>query len=77
MKIEIMLFGQLTDLLHTTSLTVDAARDTNELNTRLLTVYPQLATARYIMAVNRRTVTENTILTEASTVALLPPFSGG
>lgn len=77
MKIEIMLFGQLTDLLKASSVTVDGANDTNELNRELLKQYPVLTTTRYIVAVNKRTVTENTTLTEGSTVALLPPFSGG
>jgi molybdopterin synthase sulfur carrier subunit len=40
-------------------------------------MYPSLADAKYLIAVDKQTVTGNTILKEGSMIALLPPFSGG
>ena len=51
--------------------------DTNSLVKELHSLYPALSDSKYMIAVNNKMVNENTILTENSTVALLPPFSGG
>jgi molybdopterin synthase sulfur carrier subunit len=72
-----MIFGQLTDILNTSSLTLSDIADTNSLVIELNKQYPALTGSKYILAVNKQTVTSNTILKEDSTVALLPPFSGG
>ncbi len=77
MAIRIMIFGQLTDILNTSSLTLSDIADTNSLVIELNKQYPALTGSKYILAVNKQTVTSNTILKEDSTVALLPPFSGG
>jgi len=77
MQIRIKIFGQLTDIIHNTELTLSGMTDTdsvlNELNGR----YPALANAKYIVAVDKQAISGNTILKEGSAVALLPPFSGG
>ncbi|MGZ8516543.1 MAG: MoaD/ThiS family protein [Chitinophagaceae bacterium] len=77
MQIKIMIFGQLTDIVNNNALTVTGIADTNSLVTELNRRYPALADTKYMMAVNKQTVTANTVLKEDSIVALLPPFSGG
>ena len=77
MQIRIMIFGQLTDIINSSTLTLTDIADTNSLVNELNKLYPALADSKYIMAVNKQTVIANTILKEDSTVALLPPFSGG
>ena len=72
-----MIFGQLTDIINTSTLTLTDIADTNGLVNELNTLYPALADSNYIMAVNKQTIAANTILKEDSIVALLPPFSGG
>jgi sulfur-carrier protein len=76
MPVNIIIFGRLTDIAGS-SLTLENATDTNSLVKELHSRYPTLADAKYVMAVNKMVVHENTMLTENSTVALLPPFSGG
>ena len=51
--------------------------DTNALVKELHILYPALAGAKYVIAVDKKVVNENTTLAENSIVALLPPFSGG
>lgn len=77
MQIRIMIFGQLTDIINSSTLTLTDIADTNSLVNELNKLYPALAASKYIMAVNKQTVMANTVLKEDSTVALLPPFSGG
>ncbi len=77
MQIQVMIFGQLTDIINNNTLTVTGIADTNSLVSELNKRYPAFADAKYIMAVNKQTVTANTALKEDSIVALLPPFSGG
>lgn len=77
MAIQIKIFGQLTDIINSHELTLTDISDTNSLVSELNKRYPALAGNRYMMAVNKQTITTNTILQEDSVVALLPPFSGG
>ena len=76
MKINILIFGQLRDLLGE-NFVLNNIADTNSLTEILNEKYPELVDSKYAMAVNKKLVTENIILTDNCTVALLPPFSGG
>ncbi|MGE5108942.1 MAG: MoaD/ThiS family protein [Sphingobacteriales bacterium] len=76
MQVNVIIFGQLCDLLGENLILHDIA-DTNNLTAILIEKYPKLADAKYIIAVNKKLVTENISLTNNCTVALLPPFSGG
>jgi molybdopterin converting factor small subunit len=77
MQTRILFFGSLTDVINGSELIFENVIDTNDLVKELNSRYPAFATAKYMMAVDKQTITENTILKEGSTVALLPPFSGG
>jgi molybdopterin converting factor small subunit len=76
MPVNIIIFGRLTDIAGN-SLTLENVSDTKALVKELHILYPALADAKYVIAVNKKVVNENTTLTENSIVALLPPFSGG
>jgi molybdopterin synthase sulfur carrier subunit len=76
MPVNIIIFGRLTDIAGS-SLALENIADTNSLIKELHILYPALADAKYIIAVNKKVVNENTTLNENSIVALLPPFSGG
>ena len=76
MQINIILFGQLCEVLGESLILYDIA-DTDNLQSALKNKYPALNNSKYVMAVNKKLVTENTVLTQNCTVALLPPFSGG
>lgn len=76
MQIQVILFGQLTDIAGNPVFLNDIS-DTNSLVKSLHENYPELAAAKYVIAVNKEIVNQNTRLTADSEVALLPPFSGG
>ena len=76
MAVEIIIFGHLADIAGS-SLSMENVRDTNALVSGLHKLYPALANTKYLIAVNKSVVNENTKLKENSIVTLLPPFSGG
>ncbi|MGN6436985.1 MAG: MoaD/ThiS family protein [Agriterribacter sp.] len=73
----VMLFGQLKEVTGNSFLQVENVRDTNELQAKLQSLFPRMAEMKYAIAVNKKIVSTNTVITHESTVALLPPFSGG
>lgn len=76
MQVTILFFGQLTDIAGN-QLILNDVKDTDELKKELTNRYPALTNSKFILTVDKRTVAENTVLNQNSTVALLPPFSGG
>lgn len=74
---DIMVFGQLTEITGDAHISLGSIADTNSMVKALVLKYPELATAKYVIAVDKNIVLNNTILTDKNTVALLPPFSGG
>jgi len=76
MSLHIILFGRLVDIAGS-SVFVSGVEDTDGLINALHNIYPALASAKYVIAVDKRVITSNTLLNEKSVVALLPPFSGG
>ncbi|TAL49285.1 MAG: MoaD/ThiS family protein [Chitinophagaceae bacterium] len=76
MQVNIILFGQLTEIAGN-AVSVDNVADTDSLVRILHKRYPALADTKYVIAVNKQVVNRNIPLNNNSTVALLPPFSGG
>ena len=73
----IVLFGQLTDITGSESIRLTGIADTDSLVKELNGRYPAIKAAKYIIAVDKKIISANTILTDNSAIALLPPFSGG
>lgn len=76
MSIQIILFGRLADIAGN-SVSLKNVADTDGLVKALHESYPALANTKYVIAVDKQIIKENTVLNNNSTVALLPPFSGG
>lgn len=77
MSIKVILFGQLAEMASRGELELDDIEDTQMLQSIVHELVPALATITYRIAVDKKLVMENTALSNDSTVALLPPFSGG
>ena len=76
MQITIITFGQIAALL-SGKITLENVVDTDTLKERLAEEYPALLNMKYAIAVDKKIVSGNVAIRETSTVALLPPFSGG
>ena len=76
MSVKIILFGKLADIAGG-FVSMDNVEDTDSLINALHKDYPEFGKAKYVIAVDKQLIKENTVLNKKSTVALLPPFSGG
>ena len=76
MSIKVILFGKLSEIAGS-SVSVNDVADTDGLINALHKNYPALANTKYVIAVDKQVIKQNTSLNNNSTVALLPPFSGG
>lgn len=77
MEIQITIFGQLTDITGSGRISLPAVGNTDELLAALKQQYPALGTAKFVVAVDKKIIQGNTAITAGSSIALLPPFSGG
>jgi len=77
MAIKVLVFGQISDCISQKDLVISTVKDTDELNSQLIHLYPCLANINYTMAINKKVIAETTPLNDQDEVALLPAFSGG
>lgn len=77
MKINILAFGQIVDIIGTSSWTISGVDNTDQLELKLTNEFPGLLNTKYALAVNKKVIHQNTTLSHDDTVAILPPFSGG
>ena len=77
MQVEIILFGQLTDIAGHDTVTVENISDTDGMVKEIDKLYPSMSGVKYLIAVDKKVIQENTVIGETNKVALLPPFSGG
>ena len=76
MSVKIILFGKLAEIAGN-SVSVKEVADTDSLIEALHKEFPALAGTKYLIAVDKQVIKENTGLNKKSIVALMPPFSGG
>ena len=80
MKINILLFGIITDLLETSKLEIQVSENCTvaDLKDKLLSKYSQLENIdSYSIAVNENYADDKLNLQENDIVAIIPPVSGG
>ncbi|CAI8165066.1 MAG: Molybdopterin synthase sulfur carrier subunit [Polaribacter sp. SA4-10] len=80
MKINILLFGIITDLLETSKLEIQVSENSTvaDLKDKLLSKYSQLENIdSYSIAVNENYADDKLNLQENDIVAIIPPVSGG
>lgn len=73
---EILLFGMIAEKAGSSTLRVDAG-SVETLREQLLRRIPALGEMRYAIAVDRKVVTTDHMLTGTEEIAVLPPFAGG
>lgn len=73
---DVLLFGIIAEKAGRERLVITAS-DTRELRTRLIDEMPFLASLSYAIAIDRRMLGDDHVLSGHEEVALLPPFAGG
>jgi len=76
-RINVLTFGAITEITGSRSFVMEEIDTTEELKKSLEDKYPLLKTVQYAIAVNKEIIHQHTILESDTTVAILPPFSGG
>ena len=63
MAVNVLVFGQLIDITGDSTIVVDDVADTNQLVAKLNVKYPEITGVKYIIAVDKQVVSENTGIT--------------
>lgn len=77
MKIRILLFGQLKDIIQADELWMEDLHHSDELISLLQQQFPGIQNFQFKMAVNKKMVHQSVELQDQDVIALLPAFSGG
>ncbi|MEI6021207.1 MAG: MoaD/ThiS family protein [Bacteroidota bacterium] len=77
MKIRILIFGQLKDIIQSDELWMEDLHHSDELISLLQQKFPGIQNLQFKMAVNKKMVHQSVKLQEQDVIALLPAFSGG
>ena len=77
MQINVIVFGQIAEITGNANFTIDGVADARQLIKKLNSMYPRLINSKYVVAVNKKIIQDNTQLNEDCEIAILPPFSGG
>ncbi len=75
--IELVFFGQLTDITQTQSLVWEDVADTDTLIQQLQEKFPKMSTIKFMVAINNKMISESEPIVSGSKIAFMPPFSGG
>ena len=77
MQVNVILFGLLKELAGSSNIVLENIADTQTLVAAMYKKFPAMVNKKFIIVVDRQVVTANTALKNTSTVAFMPPFSGG
>jgi len=77
MEIDIISFGRIRELIESQTVNIEGLKNTDEVKAYLEQRYPALAGMKYALALNKKLVQSKTEIEGNSTIAIMPPFSGG
>lgn len=77
MKVNVLFFGILTDIVGKTSLEIEEVENIRQLKSWLWKNYPKTKDIDFQIALNKNIVDGKFELNNGDEVALLPPFAGG
>lgn len=76
-QIEILVFGQLTDITGKGTVVVPLVGTSDELLRELWNLYPALQDRKFVISIDQQIIRNSKTINASSKIALLPPFSGG
>ena len=76
MEIDILFFGQLTDITRSNAIKIENPGSINRLREEVLELYPALRQSKFVIALNNKIIQDDAAIEPKSTIALMPPFSG-
>ena len=76
-NLNILLFGNLVELMSTSTLQLPFVNSSDELKKILFEKYPLLQHKEFAITINQKIIHKDCAILPNSEIALLPPFSGG
>ena len=77
MKIQLKLFGQLTEVIGKSQLELENINNSDLLVKKILADFPELNKYEFLISVNKKVLREIQYFKSGDEVAFLPPFAGG
>lgn len=77
MEMELLYFGQLTDITGCSTQRLQHVADTDTLRLLVFAQYPGLQKVKFMIAINNKLVSGNQSIPADARIAFMPPFSGG
>jgi sulfur-carrier protein len=77
MKVLVLFYGVLEEVVRTDSMIIDEAKTTDELIKKIIKKYPDIQGYKYNISLNNRFVRNDMILNDGDEIALIPPYEGG
>lgn len=73
----ISVFGQLADIVGGDRIVIPVCTNVVDLKVELFKSYPALSEKTFVVAIDHKIAEKDALLNTTSSIALLPPFSGG
>ena len=77
MKINLLFFGVLTDVVGQNKIELEEMQDLQSVKQYVMKEFPKVMEYSHIISVNREIIGDNKDLQDGDEVAFLPPFTGG
>ena len=77
MQVDIIAFGDISNIIGKNRITLKNIPNTDQLKLQLQRLYPALKNTPYLIAIDRHIISENTRLKDNHMIALLPQASAG
>ena len=77
MKVNVLLFGQISEIVGEQTIVMENVDNKEELLKAMLEAHPALGKLSFKIAINSELTESNLKLNNGDEIALLPPFAGG
>lgn len=77
MKVKVLFFGILTEIIGKDEYEFNNVSDINSLMIELVKLFPNIKEKKILIALNSKVIKGNLALSNGDEIALLPPFAGG
>jgi len=77
MKVKVLFFGVLSDIIGKTELELNDFSDSDSLESYFIEKFPKIKNYPYRISVNKSFIESKTFFSENDEIAFLPPFAGG